>query len=73
MTISAKSFSILAFGQEEKAFNVSYIGMGISETGNPQGGNVLSTDQIGFSYVCRRSPSDHFHQSILNSDEWFQE
>ena len=42
------------------------------ETGHAPWWPCFLTDQIYFSYLARRSPSDYFYQIILNSDKWFQ-
>ena len=33
---------------------------------------MLLTNQICFSYFCRRSPGDYFFQTVLNFNHWFQ-
>ena len=43
----------------------------IGETGGTPSRPCVLTDQICFSYYCRRSPSDHFYQTILVSEEAF--
>ena len=68
---SAKSFSILTVGFREEDV-LSFLYRCIKETGQAPWQVCFSTDQISFSYFCRRSSSDQFCQNIVDSDEWIQ-
>ena len=67
--IPVKLFSILTIGF---TCVLSLIYRHIMETGHAPLWPCFSTDQICFSYFCRRSSNNYFCKIILNSDKAFQ-
>ena len=70
MNISAKLFFYIGhwFQRRFSKFSHKYILKTVQAPCWP----CVLTDQIRFSYLCRRSPSDLFYQITLNSEHRLQ-